>query len=112
MEMSLGIEATMGAEPAFVEQRCEQRREGVVETAMLCFRGGEYPVPVVNVSSRGTMIECDLEPRLGEPVLVRFDGCTPIHAFVRWARDGRIGLNFGCEMVLCSLAPHRSKHRR
>jgi hypothetical protein len=33
-------------------------------------------------------------------VIIRFDGCTPIHAFVRWVRDGRIGLNFGCEMIL------------
>lgn len=112
MEMILGVEAMMRAEPAFVEQRCEERHEGLVERAVLCFRGREYPVPVLNVSSRGTMVECDLVPRLGEPVIVRFDGCTPIHAFVRWARDGRIGLNFGCEMVLCSLAPDRPKQGR
>ena len=46
------------------------------------------------------MIESNLEPRLGESVVIRFEGCTPIHAFVRWAREGKIGLNFGCEMIL------------
>ena len=57
-------------------------------------------VPVVNISSRGTMIESDIAPRLGESVIIRFDGCSPIHAFVRWARDGRVGLNFGCELMI------------
>ena len=85
-------------EPA--ERRTESRHEGMVEGAMLVFRGANYRVPVVNISSRGTMIESDISPRLGESVVIRFDGCSPIAAFVRWWRDGRIGLNFGGEMIL------------
>jgi hypothetical protein len=84
----------------FVEQRSEPRYEGLVEAATLFFRGGEYHVPVVNLSSRGTMIECDIAPRLGESVVIRFDGYSPMHAFVRWQREGRIGLNFGGEIIL------------
>jgi hypothetical protein len=86
--------------PPIVEQRSEARHEGVVDSSTLIFRGAAYTVPVVNISSRGTMIESALEPRLGESVVIRFDGCSPISAFVRWVRDGRIGLNFGCEMIL------------
>jgi hypothetical protein len=86
--------------PGQAEQRSEPRYENLVESAVLSFRGAEYPVPVVNISSRGTMIESELEPRLGESVVIRFAGCSPIYAFVRWQREGRIGLNFGCEMVL------------
>lgn len=85
---------------ATAERRSEPRLENLVERGALTFRGAAYPVPVINISSRGTMIESDLEPRLGESVIIRFEGCTPIHAFVRWARDGRIGLNFGCELTL------------
>jgi hypothetical protein len=88
------------AQPEFVEQRSEPRFEGLVERATLVFRGAEYSVPVVNISSRGTMIESALEPRLGESVVIRFQGCSPIYAFVRWMRDGRLGLNFGCELTL------------
>jgi len=84
----------------FVEQRTEPRHEGVVELGTLIFRGAEYAVPVVNISTRGAMVESALEPRLGESVMIRFDGCSPIYAFVRWMRDGRLGLNFGCEMIL------------
>ena len=87
-----------GPDPA--EQRCEPRYEGVVERGTLYFRGQEHPVGVVNLSSRGTMIESDIVPRLGESVVIRFEGCSPMHAFVRWARDGRLGLNFGGEIVL------------
>jgi hypothetical protein len=86
------------ARPA--ERRSEARHEGLVDCSTLFFRGAAYLVPVINISSRGTMIESDLQPRLGETVIIRFEGCSPIHAFVRWARDGRIGLNFGCELTL------------
>lgn len=84
----------------FVELRSEPRFEGVIEGATLYFRGAQYHVPVINLSSRGTMIESDVSPRLGESVVIRFDGYSPMHAFVRWAREGRIGLNFGGEIVL------------
>ena len=82
------------------ELRSEPRYEGLVDQAMLTFRGAEYPVPVVNISSRGTAVESDLDPRLGESVMIRFDGCSPIYAFVRWSREGRLGLNFGCELTI------------
>ena len=83
-----------------VDRRAEARQEGVGDCATLYFRGAVYVVPVVNISSRGTMIESDLQPRLGESVQIRFAGCSPLYAFVRWARDGRMGLNFGCELTI------------
>ena len=89
-----------GSRRPFVEQRSEPRFEGLAERGALTFRGVAYIVQVVNISTRGTMIESDLVPRLGESVVIRFEGCTPIHAFVRWVREGRIGLNFGCELTL------------
>jgi hypothetical protein len=93
-------QARIEAAEAFIERRGEARSEALAATALLHFRGRPHRVPVLNISSRGTMIESALEPRLGEPVLVEFDQCSRIHAFVRWSRDGRIGLNFGHELVL------------
>jgi hypothetical protein len=84
----------------FDERRCEDRHTGLVESATLLFRGEAHQVAVVNISSRGTMIECALFPRIGETMTIQFDQCSRIHAFVRWVRDGRIGLNFGHEIVL------------
>jgi hypothetical protein len=87
-------------QPRIVDQRSEPRYRDVVDGAELMFRGAPYPVGVINISSRGAMVESDLQPRLGESVTVRFDGCSPIYAFVRWARDGRLGLKFGGELTI------------
>jgi hypothetical protein len=90
----------MATQARHVDPRSEPRYQGLVDSAVLTFRGAEYPVPVIDISSRGTQIESDILPRLGESVLIRFHGCSPIYAFVRWTRDGRLGLNFGCELIL------------
>ncbi len=88
------------SEPRVVDQRCEPRLEDVVNRAMILFREQEYLVPVVNISSRGTMVQCDITPRVGETIFIQFENCTRIHGFVRWVREGRIGLNFGHEIIL------------
>ena len=83
-----------------IDQRSEDRHGGIVERAAIMFRSQEYIVPVINISSRGTMIECDIMPRIGETVLIQFENCTPIQGFVRWVRGGRLGLSFGHEIIL------------
>ena len=87
-------------QPRTADQRSEERLEDVVERAVITFRGQDYLVPVANISSRGTMIECDIMPRIGEAVVIQFENCTKIHGFVRWIRDGKVGLNFGHEIIL------------
>ncbi len=85
-----------------VEQRSEARHEEVVGRAVITFRGRDYPASVVNISSRGTMIESDILPRMGESLLVRFENCSRMHGFVRWAREGQVGIRFGHEIILAS----------
>jgi len=82
------------------DQRSEERHSGLVDRAVIFFRGEEYVVPVINISSRGTMIESEITPRIGETVVIQFDRCSPIQGFVRWVRQGRLGVNFGHEIVL------------
>jgi len=96
----MAAEQKVASEASASERRAETRHEGLVESAIIWFRGAPHDVPVLNISSRGTMIESGIEPRLGETVLVEFPECSRIHAFVRWAREGRIGLNFGHEILL------------
>lgn len=86
-------------EPA-ADRRGEPRMDCAGEQSVLVFRGAQYPAPVLNISSRGTMIESDISPRLGESVTIHFSGCSPIYAFVRWSKDGRVGLHFGCELIV------------
>lgn len=103
--MGLGRKGLAGhlvprAQARTAEQRSEERQERIVDRASLLFRGQDHIVPVVNLSSRGAMLETAILPRIGESVIVQFEGCARIHAFVRWVRDGRIGLNFGHEIIL------------
>jgi hypothetical protein len=88
------------SQPRLIDERCEARHDDMVERAVITFRTQDYLVPVVNISSRGTMIESDILPRIGEAVVIQFENCTRIHGFVRWVRDGRVGLNFGHEIIL------------
>jgi hypothetical protein len=88
------------AQQRLIDHRSEERHEGLVHRAIVTFRAQDYLVPVLNISSRGTMIESNIVPRIGETMVVQFDSCTRIHAFVRWVRDGQIGLNFGHELIL------------
>jgi hypothetical protein len=104
--MNLHVGALAAAEAfdvvpqAEIERRSEERYEDIVPRAVILFRGIEHIVPVIDISSRGTQVQSAIEPRLGETVIVRFPDCSPIRAFVRWCRDGRLGLNFGHELVL------------
>ena len=99
---NLGLAGTIiqRAQPRLIDQRAEERHSDVVERAIITFRAQEYLVPVINISSRGTMVECDICPRIGEAIVIQFEHCTRIHGFVRWVRDGRVGLNFGHEIIL------------
>lgn len=74
--------------------RSEERLPTVAVTTLVAFRGREHEVKVLNTSRLGLMIETDLAPLIAEPLLVSLaDGCSRIY-FVRWLRNGRIGL--GC----------------
>lgn len=86
-------------EARVAEQRCEPRHEGLIDRAILVFRGQDHLVPVLNISSGGTMVECPLLPRIGEAVMLQFENGTRVRSDVRWVREGRIGLSFGHEII-------------
>lgn len=98
--MGLAGDLIPRTQPRQVEQRSEPRYEEGIERAVILFRGQDYLVPVINISSRGTMVESDIAPRIGETIVIQFENCTKIHGFVRWVRDGKVGLNFGHEIIL------------
>lgn len=82
------------------EQRAEPRRECDAESATLFVRGRATAASVINISTQGAMVETGARPSLDEHVVIAFEGCTPLHASVRWVKDGRVGLHFGRELIL------------
>ncbi len=77
------------------DQRGEERHWGVVERAILVFRRKKLLVKVINISSGGMTVECDIVPRIAEDVAVEFEGFDRMRAVVRWVKQGRIGLDLG-----------------
>ena len=78
----------------FWDQRDEPRVEPDEEHAVLEQRGRRHQVKVVNLSSAGAMIEFQTVPHIGERVRFELLGRKPVAGYVRWVRDGRIGVNF------------------
>ena len=105
-----GEEASLAglAIPRTETRTCNQRREdrhlNVVDQAELRFRGRWVEVAVVNVSRHGAMIETALEPRIGERMQIRFEGCNRTDCTVRWIRNGRVGIEFSQETVILASA--------
>jgi hypothetical protein len=89
-------------------QRGEDRLRDLVQTSTIVFRRRKYEVSVINVSSRGAMLETDIEPRIGEQIEIQFSSQNRTRCSVRWLREGRIGVEFMDETIIwdCS-KPHR-----
>ena len=91
------------------DQRSEPRHLDVVDQAMLRYQRHSFEVPVLNVSRRGMMISSDLLPNIGARMEVRFAECNPTDCYVRWVREGRIGLEFGKETLLIGANDERER---
>ena len=87
-------------EARVTNQRCEDRLRDRVEQSTIWFRRRKYEARVVNVSSRGAMIECDIEPHIGERVDMQFTEDNRTHCVVRWVREGRLGVEFADETII------------
>jgi hypothetical protein len=87
-------------EARVTDQRGEDRLRDRVEQSIIHFRRRKYVVRVVNVSSRGAMIESDVVPRIGEPLDIQFTDDNRTRCLVRWMREGRIGLEFVDEVIV------------
>lgn len=83
------------AERRSTDQRREDRHRGVVENATIVFRRKKTPVRVINISGGGLMIEADILPRIGEKVVVDFEGFDRVEGIVCWVKQGRIGIDLG-----------------
>jgi hypothetical protein len=95
-------------EARVTNQRLEDRLRGIVERTTIVFRRRRHEVAVINVSSRGAMIEAEVEPRIGEKMDILFADQNRTNCVVRWVREGRIGVEFVNETILWTSDPARA----
>ena len=76
------------------DERGEERHTPESQTAVLLHRGRKHVVRLVNISSSGAMVIFAVMPHIGESVTLQLLGRDPIEGYVKWVREGRIGVNF------------------
>ena len=76
------------------DQRTEVRQELESQTAVMVIRGQSHVVRLANISSSGAMVIFRGVPHIGEQVTLQLLDHGEQTAYVRWVRDGRIGINF------------------
>lgn len=80
-------------------QRREDRFHGVVDRATLVYRRKRILVKVVNISQGGVMVECHIQPRIGEKIGLEFENFDRLEGVVCWVKQGRIGLDVGEDAI-------------
>ena len=75
-------------------QRAGDRLPGAMAGTTLTVRRRKYETSVINLSSDGIMIECDLELRIGDRATILLPDGSDGKCIVRWMRDGRVGMEF------------------
>lgn len=82
------------------DQRAEPRRDCEGLRATLFLGRAAYGARVGNISESGAMIKASAKPLVDDPVIIAIEGFAPLHARVRWSKEGRIGLQFGPILLL------------
>ena len=76
------------------DERSEERLDAESQTVILSFRGRNYIVGLVNLSSSGAMVRFTGDAHIGESVSLQLLDRGTIAGQVRWLRDGRMGVYF------------------
>lgn len=76
------------------DQRHEERHDLESQTAVMTIRGRPHVVRLANISKSGAMVIFKGVPHIGEQVTLQLLDHGEKAAYVRWVRDGRIGINF------------------
>lgn len=77
-----------------IDERGEARLESLSGTAVMEFRGRRHVVRLGNLSDSGAMVIFAHQPNIGEKLGLHLLDRGLVWAQVRWAGDGRIGLQF------------------
>ena len=80
------------------DERGEPREQAASQTAVLAHRGRNHVVKVLNLSNSGAMVIFPLLPHIGEAVTLQLLDWGQVQGHIRWARDGKIGINFAAAL--------------
>ena len=76
------------------DEREEERIDVGSQSAVLAIRGRNHVVRLLNLSRAGAMVIYHDMPHIGEEVSLKLLERGDVGGYVRWVRDGRVGIHF------------------
>ncbi len=90
-------------------QCLRERRHRLMRRAVAMIDGYQEEIRLRNISVTGALIECRRPFAPGTELRIDIVGVGPVTGTVRWAGNGKAGLQFECEFDLARLAPKKEK---
>lgn len=84
--------AAKSRDPSFSQRRSPRVLVDIV--SHLRARGQTHDIRVINISPLGLMCRTEADVRVGERILIWLPVIRNVRAEVRWAEDGRVGVEF------------------
>ena len=84
-------------------------RQRLMRRAIAGINGRPHEVRLRNISATGALVECSEPVVPGAQITIDIVGAGPIVGTVRWAHEGRFGIQFTETFELARLAPKKTK---
>jgi hypothetical protein len=108
-----GVTARELANSARVEadgyQCIREPRHRLMRRAVTLIDGETMEVKLRNISSMGAQVECGASAAPGTTLAIDIVGVGPVSGTVRWAQEGKFGVQFAEPFDLSRLAPKKAK---
>ena len=90
-------------------QCVREPRHRLMRRAQAFINGVTREIKLRNISAMGALVECDQSLAPGNQLTIDIVGVGPVIGTVRWAQQGRFGVQFNDNFDLARLAPKKSK---
>jgi predicted signal transduction protein with EAL and GGDEF domain len=92
-------------------QCIREPRHRLMRRAMASIDGASVELKLRNISSMGALVECREPVAPGTQLTIDIIGVAPVRGIVRWAQEGKFGLQFVDHFDLARLAPKKEPQR-
>jgi hypothetical protein len=89
-------------------QCIREPRHRLMRRAITAIGGETLEVRLRNISSMGSLVECDIPVTPGDELTMDIVGVGPVRAVVRWAQAGKFGVQFTSNFDLGRLSPKKA----
>src|SRR3982751_2847342 len=86
-------------------------RHRLMRRAVTCIGGVMVEVKLRNISSMGSLVECEIPVAPGTSLAIDIVGVAPVRGIVRWAQSGKFGVQFENQFDLARLAPKKEPRK-